>query len=170
LTSVVLTAHAWNSRSALCAKGGQRMSHERLHCGSCSSTFAIKQKRGNGRTTTILGIPHRKASRFTKRARRSAHQLSQSSKNEVNDGPRLTVQDPTWKAFIEVHKKKETGDVHHTYHPLDTKRYTSLRKKDKRQRKLSAVVQHSKPDLAAIWRCQAVPGSDCMRGHLMRNR
>jgi hypothetical protein len=106
LTSVVLTAHAWNSRSALCAKGGRSMSHERFHCGSCSSTFAIKQKRGNGRTTTILGIPHRKASRFTKRARRSAHQLSQSSKNEVNDGPRLTVQDPTWKAFIEVHKKK----------------------------------------------------------------
>jgi hypothetical protein len=51
----------------------------------------------------------------------------QPSKNDVNDGPRLVVRDPTWKALIEIHKKIKSQETSITpiipWTPRDTHHY-----------------------------------------------
>jgi len=67
---------------------------------------------------------------------------------------------------LEIHKKKKKRQDNCVtliipWTPKNTHHYKIKQKEH--QRKLSAVVQHSKPDLAAILRCQAAPGSSCTR-------
>jgi hypothetical protein len=105
-----------------------------------------------------------------------SHQLPQSSKNEVNelnDWPRLIARQKPSRFTKKKRKEKKERARRIAPHPSSLgqqKTRIATMYQRKHQRKQSAVVQHPKPHLAAILRCQAVSGSDCMRGHLMRNR